>query len=47
VDHPATAEVLEAVGRLHPDRRLAKEARKAAFRARSRAGEARGTTATG
>jgi hypothetical protein len=47
VDHPATAEVLEAVGRLHPDRRLAKEARKAAFRARSRAGEGHGTTATG
>nr|WP_030909051.1 hypothetical protein [Streptomyces sp. NRRL F-5126] len=36
VDHPATADVLEAVGRLHPDRALAKEARKAAFRARSR-----------
>jgi hypothetical protein len=39
VNHPATAEVLEAIGRLHPDRALAKEARKAAFRARSR-GEA-------
>ncbi|OII62366.1 hypothetical protein BJP40_28775 [Streptomyces sp. CC53] len=37
VDHPATAEVLEAVGRLHRDRRLAKDARKAAFKARSRA----------
>ncbi|MCF3964328.1 hypothetical protein, partial [Streptomyces fuscigenes] len=36
VDHPATAAVLEAIGRLHPDRSLAKEARKAAFRARSR-----------
>jgi hypothetical protein len=36
VDHPATADVLEAVGRLHPDRQLAKEARRAAFRARSR-----------
>ncbi|WP_103502372.1 hypothetical protein [Streptomyces sp. SM14] len=39
VDHPATADVLEAVGRLHPDRTLAKEARRAANRARSRAGE--------
>ncbi|WP_345650592.1 hypothetical protein [Streptomyces tremellae] len=39
VDHPATADVLEAIGRLHPDRALAKEARKAAFRSRSR-GEA-------
>ncbi|MEU5976714.1 hypothetical protein [Streptomyces sp. NPDC047315] len=37
VDHPATAEVLEAMGRLHPDRRIAKEARRAAFRAKSRA----------
>ncbi|MFI5618306.1 hypothetical protein [Streptomyces sp. NPDC051567] len=36
VDHPATAYVLEAMGRLHPDRRTAKEARKAAFKARSR-----------
>jgi hypothetical protein len=36
VDHPATADVLDAVGRLHPDRALAKEARKAAFKARSR-----------
>jgi hypothetical protein len=36
VDHPATADVLEAMGRLHPDRRSAKDARKAAFRARSR-----------
>ncbi|RSS84028.1 hypothetical protein [Streptomyces sp. WAC06614] len=35
VDHPATAEVLEAMGRLHPDRKAAKEARKAAFKARS------------
>lgn len=35
VDHPATADVLEAMGRLHPDRHIAKEARKAAFRARS------------
>ncbi len=37
VDHPATADVLEAMGRLHPDKRVAKEARKAAFKARSRA----------
>ncbi|MFC5800631.1 hypothetical protein [Streptomyces formicae] len=36
VDHPATADVLEAMGRLHGDRRTAKEARKAAFKARSR-----------
>ncbi|MEU6401951.1 hypothetical protein [Streptomyces sp. NPDC046985] len=35
VDHPQTADVLEAVGRLHPDKRIAKEARKAAFKARS------------
>ncbi|MFD3947871.1 hypothetical protein [Streptomyces sp. NPDC058579] len=38
VEHPATAEVLEAMGRLHPDKTSAKEARKAAFKARSRAG---------
>ncbi|MEV4948789.1 hypothetical protein [Streptomyces sp. NPDC053755] len=38
VDHPATAEVLEALGRLHRDKGAAKEARKAAFKARSRAG---------
>ncbi|MGW7293714.1 hypothetical protein ACWGIB_15165 [Streptomyces xiamenensis] len=36
VEHPATAEVLEAMGRLHPDRALAEEARKAALRARNR-----------
>jgi hypothetical protein len=36
VEHPATADVLDAMGRLHPDRRVAKEARKAAFKARSR-----------
>jgi hypothetical protein len=36
VDHPATASVLEAMGRLHPDRTTAKQARKAAFKARSR-----------
>ncbi len=35
VEHPDTAEVLEAIGRLHPDRSVAKEARKAAFKARS------------
>ncbi|KUO22689.1 hypothetical protein [Streptomyces dysideae] len=38
VEHPATADVLEAMGRLHPDRRIAKEARKAAFKARSQQG---------
>ncbi|MFI8823242.1 hypothetical protein [Streptomyces sp. NPDC053431] len=36
VDHPATADVLEAMGRLHRDKPSAKEARKAAFKARSR-----------
>ncbi|MFF0792124.1 hypothetical protein [Streptomyces spiralis] len=35
VDHPQTADVLEAMGRLHPDKKIAKEARKAAFKARS------------
>ncbi len=35
VDHPDTGDVLEAMGRLHPDRAVAKEARKAAFKARS------------
>ena len=40
VDHPATAAVLESMGRLHPDRKVAKEARKAAFKARSREGAA-------
>lgn len=35
VGHPATADVLEAMGRLHRDKGLAKEARKAAFKARS------------
>ncbi|MFJ9411897.1 hypothetical protein [Streptomyces sp. NPDC101393] len=39
VDHPATADVLEAMGRLHPDKKAAKEARKAAFKARSRQGD--------
>ncbi|MFF3514638.1 hypothetical protein [Streptomyces sp. NPDC002573] len=38
VDHPATPDVLEAMGRLHPDKKLAKEARKAAFKARSQQG---------
>ncbi|MFE9672621.1 hypothetical protein ACFYO5_00630 [Streptomyces sp. NPDC006259] len=38
VGHPATADVLEAMGRLHPDKRIAKEARKAAFKARSQQG---------
>ncbi|MEV6107438.1 hypothetical protein AB0M28_22420 [Streptomyces sp. NPDC051940] len=36
VDHPAAGDVLETMGRLHPDRALAKQARKAAFKARSR-----------
>lgn len=36
VEHPATAYVLEAMGRIHPDKKAAKEARKAAFKARSR-----------
>ncbi|MEV5729294.1 hypothetical protein ACFV83_11950 [Streptomyces pharetrae] len=38
VDHPATADVLEAMGRIHPDKKIAKEARKAAFKARSQQG---------
>ncbi|GAA3369936.1 hypothetical protein GCM10020367_14570 [Streptomyces sannanensis] len=36
VDHPATADVLEAMGRIHPHRETAKDARRAAFKARSR-----------
>ncbi|MDH6141098.1 hypothetical protein P3T35_003111 [Kitasatospora sp. GP30] len=36
VEHPYTAQVLETIGELHPDKRVAKEARKAAFKARSR-----------
>ncbi|MFJ6461139.1 hypothetical protein ACIQM0_08780 [Streptomyces sp. NPDC091387] len=40
VDHPATADVLDAMGRLHSDKKLAKDARKAAFKARSRSGSA-------
>ncbi|MFC8717173.1 hypothetical protein [Kitasatospora sp. NPDC057198] len=35
VPHPMTVEVLEAVGELHLDRKVAKEARRAAVRARS------------
>ncbi|MFF1406052.1 hypothetical protein [Streptomyces sp. NPDC058294] len=38
VEHPATADVLEAMGRLHPDKKVAKEARTAAFKARSQQG---------
>ncbi|MFF1681138.1 hypothetical protein ACFVYG_34485 [Streptomyces sp. NPDC058256] len=38
VEHPATPDVLEAMGRLHPDKKVAKEARKAAFKARSQQG---------
>lgn len=38
VDHPATPDVLEAMGRIHPDKKVAKEARKAAFKARSQKG---------
>ncbi|MDO0915865.1 hypothetical protein QQM39_35070 [Streptomyces sp. DT2A-34] len=38
VGHPATADVLEAMGRLHSDKKVAKEARKAAFKARSQQG---------
>ncbi|NJQ02141.1 hypothetical protein [Streptomyces zingiberis] len=36
VDHPATGEVLEAMSRLHPDRAVAKAARRAAYKARTR-----------
>ncbi|WP_052681635.1 hypothetical protein [Saccharothrix sp. ST-888] len=39
IEHPYTAEVLDAVGELHRDRGVAKEARKAAFKARSRRGK--------
>lgn len=39
VDHSATPDVLEAMGRLHPDKKVAKQARKAAFKARSQRGE--------
>ncbi|MFI0861808.1 hypothetical protein ACH4RA_16320 [Streptomyces smyrnaeus] len=36
VEHPATGDVLETMGRVHPDKGVAKDARKAAFKARSR-----------
>ncbi|MFF4650032.1 hypothetical protein [Streptomyces sp. NPDC001380] len=36
VEHPCTAEVLDAIGEHHGDRQVAKEARKAAYKARSR-----------
>jgi len=36
VEHPYTAEVLDAIGELHPDRAVGKEARRAAHKARSR-----------
>ncbi|WP_017597368.1 plasmid pRiA4b ORF-3 family protein [Nocardiopsis lucentensis] len=36
VDHPQTVTALETLGRLHPDRRVAKAARRAAHKARSR-----------
>ncbi|MGA5703842.1 hypothetical protein [Peterkaempfera bronchialis] len=36
VDHAYTAEVLEAIGQFHGDKQVAKEARKAAYKARSR-----------
>ncbi|GAB3687698.1 plasmid pRiA4b ORF-3 family protein [Nocardiopsis oceani] len=36
IDHPGTVPVLEALGRLHPDKKVAKEARRAAHKARSR-----------
>ncbi|MEZ0089428.1 hypothetical protein [Streptacidiphilus sp. EB129] len=42
VDHPYTTAVLDAVGEQHPDKATAKEARKAAYKARSRAGSQRG-----
>ncbi|MYY00436.1 hypothetical protein GT045_38030 [Streptomyces sp. SID486] len=38
VEHPAVADVLDAMGRLHPDKKVAKEARKAAFKPRSQQG---------
>ncbi|WP_405011175.1 hypothetical protein [Kitasatospora sp. NBC_01539] len=39
VPHPFTVQVLETVGELHLDRQVAKEARKAAFKARSQQGQ--------
>lgn len=38
VPHPYTAQVLETIGELHLDRHVAKEARKAAFKAKSQRG---------
>ncbi|WP_431680977.1 hypothetical protein [Kitasatospora sp. KL5] len=38
VPHPYTAQVLDTVGELHLDRQVAKEARKAAFKAKSQKG---------
>ena len=38
--HPAAGPALEALGRRHPDKKIAKAARKAAFKARSRSGPA-------
>ncbi len=37
--HPRAVEVLESLGRAHPDKKVAKVARKAAFQARSRRSE--------
>jgi hypothetical protein len=36
LDHPDVADVLRALGDHHPDKEIAKAARKAAFKARSR-----------
>ncbi|MEY9964658.1 hypothetical protein ABIA33_002700 [Streptacidiphilus sp. MAP12-16] len=41
VDHPYTTAVLDAIGEQHPDKATAKEARKAAYKARSRMGSQR------
>jgi hypothetical protein len=41
IEHPYTTAVLEAVGERHPDKATAKEARKAAYKARSRMGSQR------
>ncbi|WP_052432893.1 hypothetical protein [Streptacidiphilus carbonis] len=41
IEHPYTMAVLEAVGERHPDKATAKEARKAAYKARSRMGSER------
>jgi hypothetical protein len=37
-DHPRASEVLETIGRYHPSKRMAKAARKAAFRRRTSRG---------